>query len=119
MSRFDAEELFQSQATKWAAEEQRLHAEYRMTLAEVKSEAQIYGLQSAGSANTTAHELKRELVNEQQQSLLGIRSEMTLVEASVILLAQQRVAEATRIESEARDKATALRTELQAEYTIA
>ena len=90
-----------------------------MTLAEVKSEAQIYGLQSAGSANTIAHELKRELVNEQQQSLLGMRSEMKLEEASVTLLAQQRVAEVLRIETETRDKAIALRTELQAENTVA
>ena len=90
-----------------------------MSLAEVKSEAHIYGLQSAGSANTTAHELKQELVNEQRMSLIEMRSEMKLEEASVTLLAQQRVAGVLRTEAEARDKAIALRVELQAEHTVA
>ena len=119
MSRFDAEQLFQGQAAKWAAEEQRLHAEYKLNLTEVKSEAQIYGLQSAGSANTTGHELKQELVHEQQMSLTEMRSEMKLEEASITIIAQQRVAEVVRSETEAREKAIALRTELQAELTVA
>ena len=119
MSLFDAEQLFKGQAAKWAAEEKRLHAEYKLNLAEVKSEAQIYGLQSAGSANTTAHELKQELVHEQQMSLTEMRSEMKLEEASITIIAQQCVAEVVRSETEAREKAIALRTELQAELIVA
>ena len=65
MRRLDAQQFFTGQSEKWAAEEQRLRAEYKMNLAELKSEAQIYSLQSAGSANTTAHELKQELIHEQ------------------------------------------------------
>ena len=59
MSRFDAQQVFLGQSEKWKAEEQRLHAEYKMNLAELKSEAQIYSLQSATGAHTTAHELKQ------------------------------------------------------------
>ena len=66
-----------------------------MKLAQLKSEAQIYSLQSAG-ANTTAHEFKQELIQEQQLSLSEMRSEMKLKHASVLLLAQQRVSDITR-----------------------
>ena len=48
-----------------------------------------------------------------------MRSEMKLEEASVTFLAQQCVAGVLRTETEARDKAIALRTELQAEHTVA
>jgi hypothetical protein len=119
MTRFDAQELFHSQEAIWAAEEQNIQAEYNMNLAEVRSEAQIFGLQSAGSANTITHEVKQELVSEQRLSLIEMRSEMKLEEASVTLLAQQRVAEAVRTETSARDKAIALRAELQTENTVA
>ena len=119
MSRFDAQQRFTGQSEKWAAEEQRLRAEYKMNLAELKSEAQIFGLQSAGSANTIAHDFKQELTHEQQISLTEMRSEMKLEEASTTLLAQRRVAEVVRTETEAREKAIALRAELQAEFTVA
>ena len=33
MTRFDAQELFQSQAATWSAEKQNIHAEYKMSLA--------------------------------------------------------------------------------------
>ena len=90
-----------------------------MSLAELKSEAQTYSIQSAGSANTTAHEFKQELIHEQHMSLAEMRSEMKLEEASITVLAQQSVAEVVLTETEAREKAIALRAELQAEFTVA
>ena len=51
--------------------------------------------------------------------LAEMRSEMKLEEASITLLEQQRVAEVVRTETEAREKAIALRAELQAEFTVA
>ena len=73
ITRSDAQELYTSQEAIWAAEEQTIKAEYKMNLAEVRSEAQMFGLQSAGSANTTTHELKQELVSEQRLSLIEMR----------------------------------------------
>ena len=119
MSLSDAKEVFQGHSEKWKAEEQRLHAEYKMNLAELKSEAQIYNLQSAVGANTTAHQFKQELIHEQQMSLAEMKSEMKLEEASITLLAHQRVAEVVRSENEAREKDIAFRAELQAESTVA
>ena len=89
-----------------------------MKLAELKSEAQIYNLRSAG-ANTTAHEFKQELIHEQQLSLNEMRSEMKLEEASMTVLVQKRFSDVTRSEHEARDNAIALRSELQTELTLA
>ena len=61
ISRSDANEVFDSHSETWKAEEQKLNAEYEMKLAQLKSEAQIYSLQSAG-ANMTAHEFKQVLI---------------------------------------------------------
>ena len=89
-----------------------------MKLAQLKSESQIYSLQSAG-ANITAREFKQELIQEQQLSLSEMRSEMKLEEASMTVLVQQRVSDVTRSEQEARDNVTALRSELHTELTLA
>ena len=104
MSRFDAQQVFQGHSEKWKAEEQRLNAEYKMNMAEPKSEAQIYSLQSAG-ANRTAHEFKQALIQEQQISLSEMRSEMKQEEASILALAQQRVSEIICSEHEALESA--------------
>ena len=55
-----------------------------MNLAELKSEAHIYSLQSAAGANTTAHQFKQELINEQRMSLTEMKSEMKLEKASIL-----------------------------------
>ena len=89
-----------------------------MKLAQLESEPQISNLRSAG-ANTTAHEFKQELIHEQQLSLSEMRSETKSEEASMTVLVQQRVADVTRSEQDARDNVTALRSELRDELTIA
>ena len=48
ISRSDANKVFLCQSEEWRADEQRLNAEHEMKLAQVKSEAQIHSLQSAG-----------------------------------------------------------------------
>ena len=75
-----------------------------MRLAELKSEAQIYSLESA-RANLTAHEFKQALIQEQQITLSEMGSEMKLEEASIFAFAWQSVSDITRSEHEARERA--------------
>ena len=73
--RSDVDKVFQRHVEKWTAEEQRQHTEYEMRLTEMRSEAQIYSVQSSG-ANPIAHQFKQMLIQEQQLSLSKMRSEM-------------------------------------------